>query len=64
MDRLFPVVSDLLSTRGLFYLVTIKENNPGITLFALNSLIQLKILKIPAPQDFYPCLKILLVNFL
>ncbi|XP_077198610.1 methyltransferase HEMK2 isoform X2 [Paroedura picta] len=28
MDRLFPVVSDLLSTRGLFYLVTIKENNP------------------------------------
>ncbi|XP_060090356.1 methyltransferase N6AMT1 isoform X2 [Heteronotia binoei] len=28
MDRLFPVVSDLLSTRGLFYLVTVKENNP------------------------------------
>nr|XP_056714123.1 methyltransferase N6AMT1 [Euleptes europaea] len=29
MDRLFPVVSDLLSTRGLFYLVTVEENNPG-----------------------------------
>ncbi|XP_039224825.1 methyltransferase N6AMT1 isoform X1 [Crotalus tigris] len=28
MDRLFPLVSDLLSTRGMFYLVTIKENNP------------------------------------
>lgn len=39
MDRLFPIVSDLLSTRGLFYLVTIKENNPGIMLFALNSLV-------------------------
>ncbi|KAF6120514.1 N-6 adenine-specific DNA methyltransferase 1 [Phyllostomus discolor] len=28
MDRFFPVVPDLLSPRGLFYLVTIKENNP------------------------------------
>ncbi|XP_023441400.2 methyltransferase N6AMT1-like [Dasypus novemcinctus] len=28
MDRFFPLVSDLLSPRGLFYLVTIKENNP------------------------------------
>ncbi|XP_010720772.1 methyltransferase N6AMT1 isoform X1 [Meleagris gallopavo] len=28
MDRVFPLVADLLSTRGLFYLVTIKENNP------------------------------------
>ncbi|KYO22740.1 methyltransferase N6AMT1 [Alligator mississippiensis] len=28
MDRLFPLVADLLSTGGLFYLVTIKENNP------------------------------------
>ncbi|XP_067155583.1 methyltransferase N6AMT1 isoform X1 [Apteryx mantelli] len=28
MDRVFPVVADLLSTGGLFYLVTIKENNP------------------------------------
>ncbi|XP_012315279.2 methyltransferase N6AMT1 [Aotus nancymaae] len=28
MDRLFPLVSDLLSPKGLFYLVTIKENNP------------------------------------
>jgi len=29
MDRVFPLVADLLSTGGLFYLVTIKENNPG-----------------------------------
>ncbi|KAF6385179.1 N-6 adenine-specific DNA methyltransferase 1 [Rhinolophus ferrumequinum] len=29
MDRFFPLVPDLLSQRGLFYLVTIKENNPG-----------------------------------
>uniref|UniRef100_A0A9L0J2N2 Methyltransferase HEMK2 n=1 Tax=Equus asinus TaxID=9793 RepID=A0A9L0J2N2_EQUAS len=28
MDRFFPLVPDLLSPRGLFYLVTIKENNP------------------------------------
>ncbi|NXD13595.1 HEMK2 methyltransferase, partial [Nothocercus nigrocapillus] len=28
MDKVFPLVSDLLSTEGLFYLVTIKENNP------------------------------------
>ncbi|XP_050570478.1 methyltransferase N6AMT1 isoform X1 [Cygnus atratus] len=28
MDRVFPLVADLLSPRGLFYLVTIKENNP------------------------------------
>ncbi|CAI5772680.1 hemK methyltransferase family member 2 [Podarcis lilfordi] len=28
MDRLFPLVSDLLSARGLFYLVVIKENDP------------------------------------
>nr|XP_021532994.1 hemK methyltransferase family member 2 isoform X2 [Aotus nancymaae] len=28
MDRFFPLVSDLLSPKGLFYLVTIKENNP------------------------------------
>nr|XP_025041919.1 hemK methyltransferase family member 2 [Pelodiscus sinensis] len=28
MDRLFPLVPDLLSTGGLFYLVTVKENNP------------------------------------
>ncbi|XP_059542249.1 methyltransferase N6AMT1 isoform X1 [Myotis daubentonii] len=28
MDRLFPLVPDLLSPRGLFYLVTIKENDP------------------------------------
>ncbi|XP_035171455.1 methyltransferase N6AMT1 isoform X1 [Oxyura jamaicensis] len=28
MDRVFPLVADLLSPGGLFYLVTIKENNP------------------------------------
>ncbi|NWX10320.1 HEMK2 methyltransferase, partial [Caloenas nicobarica] len=28
MDRVFPLVPDLLSAGGLFYLVTIKENNP------------------------------------
>ncbi|XP_031220179.1 methyltransferase N6AMT1 isoform X2 [Mastomys coucha] len=28
MDRFFPLASELLSPRGLFYLVTIKENNP------------------------------------
>ncbi|XP_048202318.1 methyltransferase N6AMT1 [Perognathus longimembris pacificus] len=28
MDKFFPLASDLLSPRGLFYLVTIKENNP------------------------------------
>uniref|UniRef100_A0A8C0I3H8 Methyltransferase HEMK2 n=1 Tax=Balaenoptera musculus TaxID=9771 RepID=A0A8C0I3H8_BALMU len=28
MDRLFPLAPELLSPRGLFYLVTIKENNP------------------------------------
>ncbi|GAB1300404.1 Methyltransferase N6AMT1 [Apodemus speciosus] len=28
MDRLLPLAPELLSPRGLFYLVTIKENNP------------------------------------
>ncbi|XP_020851694.1 methyltransferase HEMK2 isoform X1 [Phascolarctos cinereus] len=28
MDRFFPLVADLLSPEGFFYLVTIKENNP------------------------------------
>uniref|UniRef100_A0A8D0I1D3 Methyltransferase HEMK2 n=1 Tax=Sus scrofa TaxID=9823 RepID=A0A8D0I1D3_PIG len=28
MDRFFPLAPELLSPRGLFYLVTIKENNP------------------------------------
>ncbi|XP_066476313.1 methyltransferase N6AMT1 [Tiliqua scincoides] len=28
LDRLIPLVSDLLSAKGVFYLVTIKENNP------------------------------------
>lgn len=29
MDRFFPVVSQLLSKQGLFYLVTVSDNNPG-----------------------------------
>ncbi|XP_003410369.1 methyltransferase N6AMT1 isoform X2 [Loxodonta africana] len=28
MDRFLPLAADLLSPRGFFYLVTIKENNP------------------------------------
>ncbi|MBN3284932.1 HEMK2 methyltransferase, partial [Polyodon spathula] len=28
MDRLFPLVPQLLSNQGLFYLVTVQENNP------------------------------------
>ncbi|KAF4025919.1 hypothetical protein G4228_018070 [Cervus hanglu yarkandensis] len=31
IDRFLPLAPDLLSPRGLFYLVTIKENNPGNT---------------------------------
>ena len=30
MDRLFPLVSSLLSSSGLFYLVTVAENKPGM----------------------------------
>nr|XP_013810749.1 PREDICTED: hemK methyltransferase family member 2 isoform X2 [Apteryx mantelli mantelli] len=37
MDRVFPVVADLLSTGGLFYLVTIKENNPGVVYSTLKN---------------------------
>lgn len=29
MDRFFPMVSQLLSEQGLFYLVTVSDNNPG-----------------------------------
>lgn len=29
MDRFLPTVARLLSSRGLFYLITIAENNPG-----------------------------------
>lgn len=28
MDRLFPLVADLLSDKGLFYLIVLKENKP------------------------------------
>ena len=30
MDRLFPLVSSLLSSSGGFYLVTVAENKPGM----------------------------------
>lgn len=30
MDRLFPLVPSLLSDNGIFYLVTVKENDNGI----------------------------------
>lgn len=29
MDRFFPMVPQLLSEQGLFYLVTVSDNNPG-----------------------------------
>lgn len=29
MDRFFPIVSELLSKQGIFYLVTVSDNNPG-----------------------------------
>ncbi|EPQ08148.1 HemK methyltransferase family member 2 [Myotis brandtii] len=38
MDRFFPLVPDLLSPRGLFYLVTIKENNPEDILEIMKSI--------------------------
>lgn len=28
-DRFLPVVAQLLSSKGLFYLITIAENDPG-----------------------------------
>ncbi|XP_078416285.1 methyltransferase N6AMT1 isoform X2 [Cetorhinus maximus] len=37
MDRLFPQVSALLSSQGLFYLVTIRENNPEEIIQSLKS---------------------------
>ncbi|XP_049641774.1 methyltransferase N6AMT1 [Suncus etruscus] len=37
MNRLFPLVPDLLSPRGLFYLVTIRENNPEEILKAMKN---------------------------
>ena len=36
MDRFFPYVPELLSDHGIFYLVTIKENDMGIILFILS----------------------------
>lgn len=35
MDRLFPLVSSLLSSSGCFYLVTVAENKPGMVFFKL-----------------------------
>lgn len=29
MDRFFPMIPQLLSNHGLFYLVTVSDNNPG-----------------------------------
>lgn len=29
MDRIFPLVPKLLSPKGFFYLLVLKENNPG-----------------------------------
>ncbi|XP_004757507.1 methyltransferase N6AMT1 isoform X1 [Mustela nigripes] len=37
MDRFFPLAADLLSPRGFFYLVTIKENNPEEILEAMST---------------------------
>jgi len=37
MDRLFPVVSSLLSISGCFYLVTVVENKPDEIISLLNS---------------------------
>ncbi|XP_043927259.1 methyltransferase N6AMT1 [Protopterus annectens] len=35
MDRFFPSVASLLSSQGLFYLVTVQENNPSDVLLAI-----------------------------
>lgn len=32
MDRFFPMIPQLLSDHGLFYLVTVSENDPGLCL--------------------------------
>ncbi|XP_032721377.1 methyltransferase N6AMT1 isoform X3 [Lontra canadensis] len=37
MDRFLPLAADLLSPRGLFYLVTIRENNPEEILEAMTT---------------------------
>ena len=36
MDRIFPVVSTLLSDKGVFYLVIVKENDVGKTIILIN----------------------------
>ena len=36
MDRIFPVVSTLLSDKGIFYLVIVKENDVGKTIILIN----------------------------
>ncbi len=30
MDRVFPMIPQLLSDHGLFYLLTVSENDPGV----------------------------------
>lgn len=37
MDRFFPSVADLLSSQGLFYLVTVKENNPSDVILGIEA---------------------------
>ncbi|XP_051870277.1 methyltransferase N6AMT1 [Pristis pectinata] len=37
MDRFFPQVSSLLSSQGIFYLVTVQENDPEEIIESLNS---------------------------
>jgi len=38
MDRFFPYVPELLSDHGMFYLVTVKENDIGITMYVIYSM--------------------------
>ncbi|KAM4887700.1 methyltransferase N6AMT1 isoform 1-T1 [Thomomys bottae] len=59
MDKFFPLVSDLLSPRGFFYLVTIKENNPEEILKTLNTkgLQGTTVLSRQAGQEFLSVLK-------
>ncbi|XP_068128860.1 methyltransferase N6AMT1 [Hyperolius riggenbachi] len=37
MDRLFPLVPQLLSSKGVFYLLVLKENNPDDIMGQMNS---------------------------
>lgn len=35
MDRLFPIIPELLSPEGVFYLIIIKENDSGEGIFII-----------------------------